>query len=132
MHSPRQATIANLGGGRIAVAFQATTSIEGANDQHVRFTTSSDSGMCYNGNLHTELRASPGFNCGAVSARLTCNDRCYIPSCFISFLRHLVGTVAGCSRRPIRKGAGKYCNEGRRVDESFFFLRIAHSHCADI
>ena len=35
-----------MGSGNLAVAFQATTTIEGASDQHVRFTTSADEGQC--------------------------------------------------------------------------------------
>ena len=43
-YTDHKATIANIGGGHVAVAFQATTSIEGTNDQHIRLTTSSDAG----------------------------------------------------------------------------------------
>eukprot|EP01044_Picomonas_judraskeda_P019140 COSAG03_NODE_3967_length_1736_cov_2.646304_1_plen_383_part_00 len=40
-------TIAVLPGGVLAVAFQCTTTIEGADDQHIRFTASSDEGASW-------------------------------------------------------------------------------------
>jgi predicted neuraminidase len=53
-------TIAVLPGGTLAVAFQATTTIEGADDQHIRFTTSTDEGISWAPALRAVGNSSSG------------------------------------------------------------------------
>lgn len=53
-------TIAVLPGGILAVAFQCTTTIEGADDQHIRFTTSTDEGASWAPALRAAGNSSTG------------------------------------------------------------------------
>jgi hypothetical protein len=54
------ATMASLPGDILAVAFQCTTTIEGADDQHIRFTTSGDGGASWTPALRAVGNSSTG------------------------------------------------------------------------
>jgi predicted neuraminidase len=54
------ATIAALPGGILAAAFQCTTTIEGADDQHIRFTVSHDTGVSWSDPVPTVGNTTAG------------------------------------------------------------------------